>query len=267
MTMRRLAILAGGLLALPALARVASATDLADIGSRGTLRVLAANDGNPLWFSFQADGEPGFERELLAGFARVHKLELEVVEVVRWDDAIPDLVKGRGDVLAGVNATEARRKRIDFSDELLPAQNVVVTRKPRSPVRTLDQLRTERIAVSPGTTWSDAVVAAKVPATHVVNVESAAQAFVALREEKATATVLDVVDFLFERHADPALELGMTLGEPLSSAWGVRKADPSLRQALNAYLLDLRKGAGWSRLVVKYFGEDALAVLGRATAK
>ena len=243
----------------------AAAADLDTITKRGSLRVLAADDENPLWFSFKDEGEPGFEREVLAGFARTHKLKLELVPILRWDDAIPDLVKGRADVLAGMNATEARRKLIDFTDELLPAKNVVVTRKPQKAVRTLDQLRVERVAVSPGTTWSEAAASAGVPATHIVSVESAAEAFATLREGKASAAVLDIVDFLFERRVDTALELGMTLGEPLSSAWGVRKTDPSLRQALNSYLLDLRKSPAWGRLVVKYFGEDALVALGRAS--
>jgi ABC-type amino acid transport substrate-binding protein len=245
----------------------AEAADLEDIRKRGELRVLAADDESPLWFSFKSEGEPGFEKEVLAGFARVHKLKFTLVPVVRWEEAIPDLVSGRGDVLAGINTTGARRKLIEFSDELLPAKNVVVTRKPRSPVRTLERLRAERVAVAPATTWWDAVVAARVPAAQVVKVDDAAEAFASLREGKATATVLDLVDFFFERRKDPALEMGMTLGDTLSSSWGVRKSDPALREALNAYLRDLRKSQTWSRLIVKYFGEDALAVLGRAETK
>jgi hypothetical protein len=44
------------------------------------------------------------------------------------------------------------------------------------------------------------------------------------------------------------------------------EGDAALRQALNAYLRDLRQSPAWSRLIVKYFGEDALAVLGRRPA-
>jgi polar amino acid transport system substrate-binding protein len=243
-----------------------TAADLEDMKARGSLRVLAANDENPLWFSFEETGEPGFEREVLAGFARVNKLKFELVPVSVWENAIPELVGGKGDVLAGVNATEARRKLIDFSDELLPAKNVVVTRKPKPPVKTLEQLRGERVAVAPATTWWDAVVAAGVPQSRIVKVDDASQAFAALRDGRAGATVLDVIDFFFERRKDASLEMGLTLGDTLSSSWGVRKSDVQLREALNAYLRELRRSPSWSRLVVKYFGEDALAVLGRAEA-
>jgi ABC-type amino acid transport substrate-binding protein len=44
----------------------------------------------------------------------------------------------------------------------------------------------------------------------------------------------------------------------------VRKADASLREALDQYLDGTRKTGNWSRLVVRYFGDDALNILGRA---
>jgi ABC-type amino acid transport substrate-binding protein len=59
----------------------------------------------------------------------------------------------------------------------------------------------------------------------------------------------------------------MTLGGALSSARAVRKTDPQLREALDTYLASLRRSPNWSRLLVKYFGEDALVVLGRPPSK
>jgi ABC-type amino acid transport substrate-binding protein len=49
----------------------------------------------------------------------------------------------------------------------------------------------------------------------------------------------------------------------MSSAWAVRKSTPELRQALDSYLAQLRKGPNWSRLLVQYFGDDAPAIIGR----
>ena len=43
----------------------------------------------------------------------------------------------------------------------------------------------------------------------------------------------------------------------------MRKSDPELRKALDAFLAEFRRQAGWSRLLVKYFGDDAPLVLGR----
>ena len=250
-------------LALLALAALA-APDFADSKSRGVIRVLAATDENPEWFAARAGERPGFEREVLEGFARLHKLRFEVVGVKQWEEAIPMLLQKKGDILAGVNDTEARRKQIDFTDELLPARHVAVTRKPRRPVANEAELKTRTVAVVPDTTWAEAVTRAGVAPSQVVAVADVPEALAALKSGRATAAVVDILDFLQNHRQDPDLELGATLGAALSSAWGVRKSDPELRHALDAYLADFRRSAGWSRLLVKYFGNDAPAALGRS---
>src|SRR5262249_40657803 len=89
----------------------------------------------------------------------------------------------------------------------------------------------------------------------------------ALKADKISATVMSVSDLTLAMRHDPGLQAGLFLGDPGSAGWAVRKSDPVLRQALDEYLGDIRKGPSWSRLVVKYFGEDALSVLGRAARK
>jgi ABC-type amino acid transport substrate-binding protein len=239
------------------------ADDFADLKSRGAIRVLAATDENPEWFSVRSSERPGFERDVLEGFARLHKLRFEVVGVEHWDEAIPMLVQKKGDVLAGVNDTQARRKVIDFTAELLPARHVAITRKPRPPVANVAQLKTLSVAVVADTTWAEAVARAGVGPSQVVTVADVPDALAALKTGRSTAAVVDILDFLLARRKDPELELGVSLGAALSSAWGVRKGDVVLRHALDSYLAELRRSAGWSRLLVKYFGDDAPAALGR----
>jgi ABC-type amino acid transport substrate-binding protein len=139
----------------------------------------------------------------------------------------------------------------------------VVTRRPRPPIRSLPELRAARLALVPDTTWAEAAEAAGVPASRMESVEDVTAALDAVRSGRADATVTDVVDFLQQRKRDKELESGLTLGGALSSAWAVRKTDPRLREALDAYLVELRRSANWSRLIVKYFGEDAPTALGR----
>jgi membrane-bound lytic murein transglycosylase F len=234
--------------------------DLAEVEARGTLRVLAAHDEN--WFSLQPGGPPGFEREVLEGFARLRRLKFEVVAVERWEEAIPMLLASRGDLLAGVNDTPARRRTIDFTAELLPARSVVVSLKPAPVVKTTAELRAARVAVVPDTTWAEAAERAGVAASARVRVDDVPEALAAMRAGKAGAAIIDVVDYLQQRRRNPELQLGLSLGPAMSSAWGVRKSDPELRKALDAYLAEFRRHPGWSRLLVQYFGDDAPLVLG-----
>jgi ABC-type amino acid transport substrate-binding protein len=242
-----------------------SGADFAEIRATGAIRVLAATDENPEWFSSHASPRPGFEREVLEGFARLHKLRFEFVRIDHWDQAIPMLVQNKGDILAGVNVTEARRKLIDFTGELLPARHVAVSRKPRPPIASEAEFRAQSVAVVPDTTWAEAVARAGVASSQIVAVADVPEALAALKSGRATVAVVDILDFLQAHRKDPDLELGVTLGAALSSAWGVRKSDPELRRALDAYLADFRRSAGWSRILVEYFGSDAPAALGRST--
>jgi ABC-type amino acid transport substrate-binding protein len=251
----------GAGLALALAAGRAGAGDLDDLKARGSLRVLVAADEDPVWFSLRPSAAPGFEREVLEGFARLQKLRFEIVPVPRWDEAIPMLLRNAGDVLGGISVTAERRQKVDFTIELLPARSIVVTRRPKPPIRSLAALRAARVAILPNTVWAEALDKAGVPASRTLRVADVPEAIEAIRVGHADATVSGVVDFFLQRRLHPELEAGLALGEPMSSAWAVRKSTPELRQALDAYLVQLRKGPNWSRLLVQYFGDDAPAIL------
>ena len=56
-----------------------TASDLSEMVERGTLRVIASAGEQPEMFSFDPNEPPGMEREMLEGFAKLHKMKLEVV--------------------------------------------------------------------------------------------------------------------------------------------------------------------------------------------
>lgn len=250
-------------LALALASPLLRAADLPEIRASGALRVLAAVDDDPAWFSLRGGESPGFERDVLEGFARLQKLRFEVVPIARWEDAIPMLIRRDGDVLGGISATAERRQRVDFSAELLPVRVIVVTRRPRAPIRTLAELRAARLAIVPNTSWSEALEKAGVSTARALKAADIAGAIEAIRVGHADATVSGAVDFFLQRRRHRDLEAGMPIGEAQTSAWAVRKDCPELRQALDAYLVQLRRSPNWSRLLVKYFGDDAPAILGR----
>jgi membrane-bound lytic murein transglycosylase MltF len=60
------------------------------------------------------------------------------------------------------------------------------------------------------------------------------------------------------------LEAFASLGPPGALAWAVRKEDRALLAALDEYVTRVRHTPTWSRLVVKYFGDEAPEILRRA---
>jgi ABC-type amino acid transport substrate-binding protein len=253
--------------ALALVCGTASGADLPDVQKRGTLRVLVAADESPEAFSFEPGGPPGFERELLEGFARLQRVELQPVVVKRFGDMIPRLKAGDGDLISGLLVTEARRSEMDFTDEVLPARLVVVTREPHAVVTGVAALRTETVGVIPGNAWAKAVADAGVPPERTVSFADQPALLRGLADGKATATVMSFVDYTMAKRRDPALRAGAPVGPAGSGAWALRRGETALRQALDEYLAAARRSGSWSRLVIRYYGEDALEVLGRAAER
>jgi lysine/arginine/ornithine transport system substrate-binding protein len=250
---------AAALVALPA-----AAVDLPEIQARGTLRVIAAEGEQPEMFDFDGDpAKPGLEREMLEGFAALKRLKLEVVPVKTFADRIPALLRGDGDVIVGLVDTAERRKQIDFTAEVLPVRHLVVTQKPATPIRSVEELRKRKVGTIRGTTWARETLAAGVPESRVEYSPDTEPLLSALAAGRVEAVVMTISDFTLALGRHPGLEAGTFLGEPSRAAWGVRKPDAQLKAELDAYIDNLRTGASWNRLVLKYFGENALTALGR----
>jgi ABC-type amino acid transport substrate-binding protein len=231
--------------------------------TRGVVRALVAADETPEMFALVDGPRPGFEREILEGFARLQKVKLEVVPVQGFDNIIPALLKGDGDVICGILDTEARRRQVAFTVEILPSRLVAVTRRPRT-IATLRELAAERVGVVTGTAWGEAAVAAGVPASRIDSFPDMKGMLDALRGGKVAASVMSLSDFVLLRGREPDLVPGPFLGEIKTAAWAVRKDDGVLLHALDEYVDNLRRTPSWGRLAVTYFGDDALSLLGRA---
>ena len=183
---RRTASAAGIVLALLAIApRPAGAEPAAK-----RLRVLVAADEEPEMFSFEPGSAPGLEREMIESFARLHGRRLEVVPVTNFDQIIPTLRAGQGDVILGIVDTAARRQLVGFTEELLPTRHVVATLASRGGIPSLEHLRIQRVGVVTGSSWAEAAAQAGIPASRTVPFVDSRDMVQALLSGQITAMVL-----------------------------------------------------------------------------
>jgi ABC-type amino acid transport substrate-binding protein len=260
-TLRRLfvvPILAAAVLGLALAATAAQPTP----GLPTTLRVLVAADEMPEMFSFAERGQPGFERELMEGFCRVHGLKLEIVSVRDFERIIPMLLAGEGDVITGIVDTPVRRQKVEFSSEVFPVRHLAVTRRPLGAVARSEDLRALRVGVIPGTTWEQAVVDAGVPKAKRVAFRDADALLAGLRAGQADAVVMALLDFALAQKRDADLVSGAFVGSAKSAAFAVRPQDARLLEALNDYLQGMRQAR--SALMFKYLSEEALSLIALA---
>jgi len=237
--------------------------DMAEVKKSGTLRVLVNPDvRRPEFFSVAPGVPPGFDQEVLRGFARVHGLKLEPVVVDGWEALVPALLAGKGDVIAGrFTVTAARREQIDFTREVFPYRLVVLTRKPHPVVSTLAQLRSEKVGTTRGSSLIDGLDAAAVPLANRDDKIPTGAYVDALRSGRVSAVVWGLECAIPSQREDPDLELGMFVGTPGSLAYGVRKEDTALLSALDEHIGALRRSPMYFNLVRRYFGHDAPQIL------
>jgi ABC-type amino acid transport substrate-binding protein len=248
------------LAALLVLAVVAPATaDLPAAKTRGKLEVLFV-PGSPEF----ADPEKhtGFDMELLEGFGRLHRLEVTWVPVKSWDQLLPALNAGEGDLAAGgITVTPVRQKSVRFTAEVFPSRHVMVTRKPHRIVQTAEELREEQVGVIRATSMAEMVALAHVPSANIVDTFPSGGLPAGLRDGRITAAVLGLEDALVAHRADPAIQIGGFIGPRQGLAYAVRNGDAASLGALDDYITNLRRTPSWNRLVVKYFGDLALDIL------
>ena len=258
---RRLVLLSAVTAAVSA-SRVAAA-DLSEVKARGTLRVIAAADEAPETFSFDAAANPGFERELVEGFAKLQGLKVEAVKAKAYGERIPMLNRDEGDVIVAIFDTADRRKLVDFTVEVMPTHNIAVTLDSRPLVKTIDELKELRVGAVKGAKPAEEAVEAGVPprALHLYATQD--EMTQALRKGSLDAVILPVSELVVASRQTQGLKAGCTVGPAGKVAWAVRRQDEALRAALDEYLTNVRRSPSWSRLIVKYFGDEALRVLGK----
>jgi ABC-type amino acid transport substrate-binding protein len=242
----------------------AAATDLPEIKIRGVLRVIAAADEAPETFSFAGGENPGLDRELAEGFARLHGLRLEPVKAKTYSDRIPSLTRGDGDVIVAIFDTEDRRKLVDFTVEIMPTHNVAVTIGSRPAVASVAELKTLKVGAVRGARPAEETLEAGVPPSALQLFAALDEMTQALRAGGIDVMVVPISELAAASRNMKGLVAGTTVGPTGKVAWAVRKQDAALRAALDDYLTNVRRSPVWSRLIVKYFGDQALQVLGRA---
>jgi ABC-type amino acid transport substrate-binding protein len=234
-----------------------------------TFRVLVMPDARPEFFAAERNPvHPGFEREILEGFVRARKMRLTVIRAENWDDLMAQLRDGRGDIIAGhFTDTEERRKTIDFTHGIMPTQTVLITRKPGPRITTPEDMQKRKIGAVKGGASLKAVLAAGAPRANIDDSANQDGMVELLQSGRVSALARALPLAILNQREDPELELGMFVGARTQFAWGVRKDDTKLRDALNEHLAMVRGTGAWQRFVVKYFGEAAVDMIKQAETR
>jgi len=103
--------------------------DLKQIRWRRELRVLLPSVRTALSYPPDAASSHEYEIELVKRFAEKHYLELDWIHVDDWNDLIPGLLEGKGDLIAAnITITESRKNKIAFTVPIDTVREKLVVR-------------------------------------------------------------------------------------------------------------------------------------------
>jgi len=206
----------------------------------------------------------GFEYSLLKDYERslnkgISRRELQVVLEfipVPYDQLIPRLVEGLGDIVAaGLTITPEREKRVAFTNPYLThVDELVVTNHATEGLKTLEDLSGRNVYVRKSSSYYESLVTlngklaeAGIPPVHILKVDESLQSediFEMVHSGAIPITIADsnlaeiwssVFDNL-QMHSDLKVRTGSRI------AWMVRKDNPQLRESLNTFIRGHRKG-------------------------
>lgn len=246
---------------LLALALSVSAAALSTQAFAETFKVGTHPTFAPFEFSDQDGNVIGFDLDVIKAIAKANGDEIQI-ESMPFDGLIPSLLTGNIDVIiSGMTITDARKKRVLFTDGYYDSNLSYLIKKDKADVYTsAEALKGKTVCVQIGTTghaFADTITPGNVKA---LNNESDAilelsnggcEAVINDRpvnlyylKKSNLDTLVDVVDPKFKENVD-------------SFGIAVRKGNNELLEKLNKGLKDLQASGELDKIHVKWFGQSS----------
>lgn len=126
--------------------------DLAQIKASKTLRIITWQGTES--YMPRAGSPPNVELEYLQQFADENKLDVELVPLKKFDELIPALISGKGDIIAAnLSITQQRKKQVRFSNAFAETTEYLVMAKDAKSLASGKALAGREVAIQEGTAY------------------------------------------------------------------------------------------------------------------
>lgn len=230
---------------------------LSKIQARGEIIIAMEGTWAP-WTYHSEDGElVGFDVEVGQQIAEALGVETTFVEG-EWDGLLAGLDAGRYDIMInGVDITEERSDAYDFSEPYAYNRTAVIVSADNTDIASMEDLAGKHTANTISSTYAEV---AEGYGAEVTGVDDLNQTFELLLSGRIDATLNAEVTYYdyMEAHPDANIKIACLDPEATQVAIPFRKGEdtPSLREAVNQALADMRESGALAELSEKYFGTD-----------
>lgn len=224
----------------------------------GELRVVTRN--TPSTYYIGPDGPSGPEYDLVSGFARALDVDLVIHTVESVSEIMPYLIAGKAHMAAaGLSATDARRRNLDFSYPYLHVDMHLIYKLGTGRPRSIEETAGRSIEVVADSSHSQMMEALARVYPDLEWSQNADDEVVDLLEKVALGeidfTVADSTEFNIQRHFYPELRVALDLDVQDPIAWAFPKGDgATLLEAADRYLIGSDRTGMLAQVRDRYFG-------------
>ena len=206
-------------------------------------------------FEYLEKGEvTGFDIELVNEIGKVMDADVKVLDM-SFDGLLPALQMKKVDlVIAGMTATEERKKTVSFTQPYYTASQVIIVKEGNNSIKSFDDLKGKKVAVMLGFT-GDTIVS-EIEGVNVERFNAAYAGIMALQADKVEAVVLDSEPAKNYVKQNPGLVLAEADAEQEEYAIALRKNDKALVEKLNETLNEMKADGTFEKISEKWFGKE-----------
>lgn len=203
-------------------------------------------------FEYLEKGEvTGFDIELVNEIGKVMDADVKVLDM-SFDGLLPALQMKKVDlVIAGMTATEERKKTVSFTQPYYTASQVIIVKEGNNSIKSFDDLKGKKVAVMLGFT-GDTIVS-EIEGVSIERFNAAYAGIMALQADKVEAVVLDSEPAKNYVKQNPGLVLAEADAEQEEYAIALRKNDKALLEKVEKALAEIKANGTYDALIKKYF--------------
>ena len=218
-------------------------------------------DKNKLYVGTNAEFEPfeyregdnivGFDIDLINEIAKLIGAEIEVVDM-QFDGLLPALEAKKIDlIVAGMTATEERKKFVNFSEPYYNSKQSIVVLSNNTDITTFDNFAGKKVGVVLGYTGD--ILVSEMTNVEVQKFNATSETILALKSQKVDAVVLDYEPAKNYVAQNKELKLIETDSATEEYSIAMRKDDTELLTKVNDALKTLKENGTYETLLGKYF--------------
>ncbi len=231
---------------------------LKQVLDKGTL--VAGMEGNwAPWSYHDLDTNEviGYDADTARAIGEKLGVEVQIVEAP-WESLFAGLDDGRYDiVINGVEVTDERSEKYDFSEPYAYIHTALVVRKDNEEIKSFDDLKGKKTVNSIGSTYMELAESYGASAAGVSTLNDTIQNVIDGRADATLNADVSIYDYL-NQQPDANIKIVATTEDASHVAIPIRKGDEtaSFEEAVNAAIEELKADGTLAELSEKYFGSD-----------